>query len=555
MKKKHKHLAMLSWAVIIVQSFYRSAKSREIDSQRLWGRWYDAQLTSLRGTSKKRVGSGFRSRLFFLSTLVFLGIAESGFAKYSFDYNGEIKAAYRQIMDLDLPAAAKSLEALAVHQPDNLARIHLEDYYDFLQIYASDREDVYKSLKKNRNLRLHLLEEGPVESPWYLYTQADVRLHWAFLKFQFGDYLSGFLDVKKAFQLLEENVEAHPEFAPNYKDLGILKALVGTVPDQYQWGVRLLSGLEGSIAQGRKDLEKCLEDKQASTLFLQEESRLLYSYLLVYIGWDYQDAWRLLAPMAKTAGQQVFKAFIYSKVAFRSGNNDEAIRVLRIARRRSGWQYFPIMEFDLGSALLRKLDPAAAPHFRYFLERYQGRQDVKAAHHRLAWCALLNQDQQTYLFQMSLVQSKGTEASGRDKDASWAAQLDFVPHPQLLKARLLFDGGYFAQALQALEKVKKGALTQNYEQLELDYRKGRIYHGMKNWSKALFYYNAVYHRGAADGYFFACNAVLQMGLIFEERGQLEEAAIYFDRCLDADAEVYRNSLHMAAKAGLQRMKN
>lgn len=504
---------------------------------------------------KKRVGSLFRSQLFFLYWLMLPGFVQSGFGQYYFDYNAEVQATYRSIMDLDLPLAAQSLEQLAADQPENLARVHLEDYYDFFQIYTSDEAQQYKALKKNRSERLHLLDKGPADSPWYLYTQADMRLHWAFLKFQFGDYLSGFLDVKKAFQLLEENVAAFPAFTPNYKNLGVLHTLIGTVPDHYQWGVRLLSGLEGSIAQGREELSSCLQDIQPSTMFLREESRLLYSYLLVYIGWDYEDAWRLLKPLQDTAGQQTFTAFIYANVAFRSGNNEEAIRVLREARLRSGWQYFPIMEFNLGSALLRKLDPQAARHFHYFLDGYQGRQDIKAAYHRLAWCALLKSDEQGYLSQMILVKSKGMEASGRDKDAMRAAQLGFIPYPQLIKARLLFDGGYYAKALQTLQDLQSEDLEQPYEQLELDYRKGRIYHGMKNWSKALFYYNAVYHRGAADGYYFACNAALQMGLIFEEKGQAAEAAIYFERCLAAQAEVYQNSLHMVAKAGLQRIKN
>lgn len=503
---------------------------------------------------QKRVGSRCRDQLFFLSLLFLTFTGPASGQQYYFDYNPGILTVYDQIMDLNLPAAAEKLEALATDEPRNLARIHLQDYYDFFQVYASDQEAIYKILKRSRNEHLSLLEKGPSDSPWLLYTQADVRLHWAFLKFQFGDYLAGFLDVKKAFQLLEENVRTYPDFAPNYKDLGVLHALIGTVPDQYQWGVRLLSGLEGSIAQGRKELSIAMQDETDVTAFLQEESRLLYSYLLVYIGWDYQDAWRLLKPLRQTAGQETFKAFIYSNVAFRSGNNDEAIRVLREARSRLGWRHFPIMEFNLGNALLRKLDPQAAGHFQSFLKRYKGRQDVKASHHRLAWCALLNEDQQKYLLQMSLVERVGTEASGRDKDAMRAAQMGFVPNTMLVKARLLFDGGYFSEALEMLNTLDSSDLTQGYEALELDYRKGRLHHGMKDWSKALFYYNTVYHRGVAEGYYFACNAALQMGLIFEDKGQLEEAVICFERCLGARAEVYQNSLHMAAKAGLQRIK-
>lgn len=505
--------------------------------------------------ASKRVGLHPGGQLFLVYLPVLLSFIPRGFAQYYFSYNAEVQSAYEQLMDLNLPAAAQQLEHLAQSQPDNLARLHLQDYHAFLQVYTSDEEALYQQLKKNRQTCLRMLELGPADSPWTLYTQADVRLHWAYLKFQFGDYFAGFLEVKKAFHLLEKNQQRFPEFTPNYKHLGILYTLIGTVPDQYQWGIRMLSGLEGSVEQGQKALDRSLEPGQPATTFLTGESRLLYSYLLVYLGWDYEAAWRLLRPLQPDSSRPVLATFIYANVAFRSGHNDEAIQALQAVRQRAGWQHFPALSFQLGSALLRKLDPEAASWFQDFLERYRGRQDIKAAHHRLAWCALLQDDPITYHRQMRHVQQRGMASSGLDKDALRAAELDFIPQVYLLRARLLFDGGYLPEALRALQQLTETELAQTYEKLELNYRKGRIHQGMKHWDKALVYFGTVYQKGVTDGYYFACNAALQMGLIEEQRGHWEEAIGHFERCLSAKAEVYQNSLHMAAKAGRQRAKN
>lgn len=502
---------------------------------------------------KKRVGP--TCQLFFLLILFNGALIGQARGQYVYDYNEEVQATYELLMDLQLPAAVLALEKLAVNEPTNLAILHLQNYYDFFVVYTSDEEEKYKALKKQRFDRLAQLSKGPEDSPWHLYSQANIRLQWAFLKFRFGDHWSGFLDVKRAFNLLEENVKRFPDFAPNYKDLGILHALIGTVPDQYQWGVRLLAGLDGSIEEGKKELQQSIKNQQASTLFLAAESRLLYSYLLVYLGLDYEEAWAWITPIKAPEGMYVFQAFIYSNVAFRTGHNDEAVQVLRQAQKRAGWEHFPAMDFFLGNALLRKLDISAEKYFRSFLQNYRGRQDIKTTYHRLAWCALLKGDQKKYLSRMKAVQNVGLATNGRDKDALHASRQEFVPNLALLKARLLFDGGYYENALQVLASLEDKDLGVFYEQLELNYRKGRIYHRQGNWSKALFFYNTVYQRGASQGYYFSCNAALQMGQIFEERGQSEEARIYFERCLAAQAEVYQNSLHMSAKAGLQRIKN
>lgn len=504
--------------------------------------------------TRKGVGTKVWYQLFFLSLVCSSLFSTKAWGEYSYSYNEEVLKAYELIMDLDMPKAKAALQQLALRQPDNLARIHLQNYYEFFVVYTSDLEEDYKNLKRQRDDHLHLLAQGPEDSPWHLYTQADIRLQWAFLKFQFGDYWAGFLEVKRAFNLLEENVMRFPDFAPNYKDMGILHALVSTVPDQYQWGVRLLAGLEGTIEQGKKELQKSIRDQNPATSFLAMESRLLYGYLLVYMGKDYEEAWNWIKPIGKSAGAHIFQAYIFSNVAFRSGHNDAAIQVLQKARQQAGWKYFPAMDFYLGNALLRKLDTKAERYFRQFLENYQGRQDVKATYHRLAWCALLKGENRQYLLHMKAVQSIGVATNGRDKDALYASTQDFVPHKALLQARLLFDGGYYDEALQLLEGLKEEALELFYEKLELNYRKGRIYHRKGDWGKALYFYDKVYRQGVEQDYFFSCNAALQMGQIFEEKGQVKDARLYFERCLEAKAEVYQNSLHMSAKAGLQRTK-
>lgn len=469
-----------------------------------------------------------------------------------YHYNQDIQDIYFNLLDLDFAKANTQLVALKKSQPENLAYYHLLNYYDFFQVYTKDNEPTYKKLKSNRDQYLIALAKGPEDSPWHLFSQADVHLQWALLRFRFGDYWAGFLAVKKAYQLLEKNQKRYPDFAPNYKDLGILHAMVGTVPDQYQWGLKTLTGLKGTVEQGKAEMRRALADQQTSTAFLQKESEILYCFLLLYLDKDPSEAWQLIEEQRSKSPPSLLVAFTYASVATRSGHNDQVIKILEEQKKKTNWQAFPFLEFVLGNARLRQLDTNAATHFEQFLKKHQGQNDLKAAHLRLAWCALLRKDKNKYLFHLNSVQNIGSKSNGRDKDAFHLANLNFVPNLQLIKARLLFDGGYYKLAQQELNKLKDTPLNQVYEALEFSYRQARVAQGLKKENSAIEHYQKVLVEGASQPYYFACNATLQLGIIFENKGQKNKAADYYQQCLKLKPDIYKNSLHLSAKAGLQR---
>ncbi|MBK7338495.1 MAG: hypothetical protein IPJ00_21120 [Saprospirales bacterium] len=58
------------------------------------------------------------------------------------------------------------------------------------------------------------------------------------------------------------------------------------------------------------------------------------------------------------------------------------------------------------------------------------------------------------------------------------------PSPEaLLKARLLFDGGYFQKAFQLMQEQDIREYQSLEHRLEYHYRMGRILHGLKRYSK------------------------------------------------------------------------
>jgi tetratricopeptide (TPR) repeat protein len=54
--------------------------------------------------------------------------------------------------------------------------------------------------------------------------------------------------------------------------------------------------------------------------------------------------------------------------------------------------------------------------------------------------------------------------------------------------------------------------------------------------------------------YFAARAALQLGYIYEERGDRPMAISYFQKCLSLKGHEYKNSLDQRAKAGIERCK-
>ncbi len=154
---------------------------------------------------------------------------------------------------------------------------------------------------------------------------------------------------------------------------------------------------------------------------------------------------------------------------------------------------------------------------------------------------------------MTLLQQRGTNAAGGDKNAEREAEAGIVPPLVLLKARLLYDGGYYQRALDVLAGQPESSLPTFLGRLEYTYRKGRILHGLKKYDEALAQYERTIEQGQNSEAFFACNAALQAGLIEEKRGRKTSARTYFNRCLSLKPEEYRTGLHQQAKAGLSRL--
>ena len=487
--------------------------------------------------------------LLFLIPLSLMGTGDR-----HFDWSPLARQAYQKTIQLRFTEAQSLLNQLEKEEPGNLIRLHIENYLDFFRVFINEDLDEFERLEKNKDLRLQQLKDSPSDSPWRLYIQADIRLQWALARLKFEQYPTAFFEVNKAFKLLEENTRAYPGFMPNKKDLGILHAMVGTIPDGYKWAVEWLSSMEGSLAQGRGELEEVIDHARQNDFIFEEEAYVFYAYLLLHLDNRDEKAWQVIQESRLNPETNLLACFILANVAMRTGRNDQAIDLLLHRPGGRTFHPFPYLDFMLGIAKLQRLDADAGDYLQRYLDQFSGRNFIKEAHQKLAWSRLLQGDTAGYHAQMELCKKGGYTIVESDKSALEEAQSGETPNTELLRARLLFDGGYYDRALQTIQLLPEKTLTRPRDILEYHYRTGRIWQAQGNNDLALSNFRSTIEKGAAEPWYFACRAALESGRIYEQMGKKADARFAYERCLAIKPEEHRAGIHQAAKAGLNRLK-
>ena len=467
-----------------------------------------------------------------------------------FEWTPRARAAYEKVLELRFREAESYINRMKINEPENLVVHHIENYRDFFTVYINENEEEFSRLERNKDDRLKAIKEGDDASPYYLYLQANIRLQWALARLKFREYTTAVFEINKAYKLLERNQKLFPDFMPNKKDLGILHAMAGTVPENYKWAMELVTALEGTYNDGRREIEEVIAYAQHNDFIFEKELYISYAYLLLQLGKDDRGAWSVIREGKLDPQTSPMDCFVMANIAMRSGRNDHAIELLENRPAGRIFHPFPYLDFMLGVAKLRKLDPSADTYLLRYVRTFGGKNFLKEAYQRLAWHELVQGNERGYSEYLQKIPTVGTEDESTDAVAQRAYETRERPDPTILKARLLFDGGYLDRAYELLRGTDPATLP---DPLEYTYRFARLTHEMERYDEALQLYHRAISEGSERPEYYACRAALETGHIHEAMGNTALARRAFRQCLDIDPEEHRSELHHKAKAGLSRL--
>jgi len=492
----------------------------------------------------------------YIAISIFL-VFVSNFTQASFTFNDNCKQAYTDVMCLRFTQAGSRMKSEKKLNPDNQVPFIIENYIDFLKVLIGEEEKDFIQLKNNKEPRLQRLAREGNDSPWFLYSQAVIYLQSGVARIKFSEYVNASLDINRAYRLLNENQKNYPDFVMNKTALGILHSLIGTVPVKYRWATRSLN-FEGTIPEGNAELKEAYRvvaaDPQLS--FLLPETAFLLTFVTLNLSADIPAALSLtekfnsaqLAPILKESPLLIYAfATIYS----RAGENEKVIQLLTSCPRTADRYPFHFMNYMLGVAKLNRLDPDACYPLLNFLGSFKGKNYIRSAYMHLAWYYLLQNQPQQYATYIERIKLRGNDQVDNDREAMTFADKNIKPVLPLLKARLLFDGGYYSRALFELEGFKAGDPK---NELEYSYRLGRIYHNWGKINEAIPYYKETIKGGEKLPYYYAANASLQLGIIYEKRNDFSLARMYYSKVFEMDFDEYQFSISNKAQAGLNRIK-
>jgi len=491
----------------------------------------------------------FRKFFFLLFALLFL-VKANAFA--NFDFNNNCAQAYKSLMGLRLNEARALINKEKALHPKNAITILLDNYYDFFTVLTTENRDQFEKLQANKAIRIDKLEEEDQNSPYYNYSIAQVNLQWALLHSRFAEYTTAGFEINKAYRLLQSNNKKFPNFLPTQIPLGVVNVLLGSLPGSPLKSILAFFGIKGDTQTGIVMLEKLSETlKKSGYAFSYDELVFYLTYIQTDVVNDPLAYNKMLHLVNDIDSSSLLKSYITGYVALRTGHSNDAVGLLQNRVQGSEYQPYAYLDYLLAIAKMNRQDDDANNYFNKFLKTYTGVNFIKDAYLHLAWQCLLEGDTKRYYAFVDLVKTKGYLYNDKDKQALDEAN-DNPADANLLRARLLCDGGFYTKAIAALSNKTVNDFSLPRDKIEYYYRLGRIYDAMDKNDEAIKYYNNAIAIGRTSTYHYASSSAIRIGIIYEERKDFAHARAAYNMVFDFKNSQFKNSLQQKAKDGLKR---
>lgn len=256
-----------------------------------------------------------------------------------------------------------------------------------------------------------------------------------------------------------------------------MKVLVGTVPESYRSGVSFITGIDGSIEKGLKEIESVLNYSKKTKFIFENETKIIYAFLLLHINNDSDHAWQIISNDKLDYDTQPLLSFLFMQMLRIEVKITKNVSIfLKTESMTTKDSPVHLAQLLLGRAKLNKLDKNANIPLNNFLLKYKGENFRKEANLLLYWYYNIFKNQPKRDFHYASVLSEGAAKAETDQAALQEIKAKQKITPELLKARLLFDGGYLDLALKELSNMKINEETDSFfVSLEYYYRLGRVH--------------------------------------------------------------------------------
>ena len=458
-------------------------------------------------------------------------------------------------MQLDSADAVLNRETRS--NSDNVYIPYLKNYISFVSLFVSQDKKLYKELKLLKSESFDKVAKLKDTNPYKKWMLGNMHLQWSVLKIMFGDYISAAIEFNNAYHLIEDNTIQFPDFRLNDLSRSVLKIIVGLVPEQYNWFLNMLS-MNGDIEEGKNKLSGFLSyAKSNPSLAPYYHETLFYAaFIEMNIHPDKEKIAGFINQSESIDDSVLLITFLRLNIYMRTGENQKALDLFTDINTFKNKTYpFYYLNYLHAECLLRAQNwHESFLEFEEFTDKFQGENYMKDAWRKKAWAAFMLEDSALYLNCMQQVLLKGDNRIDIDKEALSEAETNQFPNKDLLLSRILFDGGYYADALNLLNAIDTSGYSDN-DKLNYMYRTGRVYHEINNSEKAKTYYGLAISLGKNADSYYAANAALKLGELYETEGNINLAKEAYSSCMNLNFKQYKNSILRRAAEGFKRVSD
>lgn len=393
---------------------------------------------------------------------------------------------------------------------------------------------------------ISIIKASALSSPYKEYYLNDIFLLQALMQLKSGNELKGLWMINQLYRRSITLVNDYEDFLPARKVYALMQIMIGSVPESYKWIFNLL-GFEGSTKKGIQQLQLLSQ----SNLPVNNEGTVLYYLITNYLQPEFSgNDLALLEQQIKKHPNLLLFHFIAGLSSLKQHKSLIARKHFEVLKARTS---FPVISYFLAETYLHESSfKISNKLYQEFIKNNKGENLIKDSYLKIFLIHYMEGNASEAEKYRVLGKLEGKTISEADKNAHKLLNSSLLPHPDLFRIRFLTDGGFYKQALDLIANLEEKNLS-NQDRIELIYRRARAFHLTGQVENAVK--NYLLSIANNDGRYFAPNAALQLGYIYEEQNKLDEAQRYLEKVLEYENYTYETSINTKARSAIKNLNN
>ncbi|QTN39016.1 hypothetical protein HZ996_07675 [Cryomorphaceae bacterium] len=450
-----------------------------------------------------------------------------------FDWTSEVDSAYDLVLQFRMDEAGELARKSSMSHANNIAWDYVLGDISMLTVLVEERPEELSGFYNNVEQFIDRAERLPEDNPWRNVLLGEYYFKRGLINTMNEHNLSAARDIFKGYHKFERAYEVDSTFYPARLGWGLVQFFVGALPQSYSRYAGWF-GITGNSEVGER-LIRSTKPASGGSSFAAFD--FIHTWFVgAYVFPEEYDTSELNVNFQERIQEYPILVFTLARKAVLQKETDRALRILgerEVDERRLTFWYLDYLE---GINLTRKLDPRGARILLDYLSGFPGYSYKKSTLMFLSWYFFLDGDYSSSYYYKERVQRDGKAFTGADKEAQNLSTQD-IPG-ELIEARLLCDGGYYSEAEKRLMQKDPEKYVDVLNVQEWYYRNARIQMGLKDLDQAIQSFKKVVETPFDNRRKFLPVSCYELGLIYLDRGDEEEAKYWLERALSYSGYPY-----------------